>query len=71
MPSGSCSMNTLPTQQDAQPVLHIEINEYMTQQDFRTLCTKINQAYNDRRHEQSMVPGFEPVGLDSEGGGFD
>lgn len=46
-------MTQLAPTRDGQPVLHIEINEDMTQEDFRVMWTKINQAFNDKRYAEN------------------
>lgn len=46
----------VPATKDGQPVLHVQINDELTQQDFRALCTKINQAYIDKQHKITESP---------------
>ena len=85
-----------------EPRAHVKVDQRMTQAEFKALCMKINQRFNDaraamqpersaiaagrefcgacdngcadcrlRRESPPIVEGFEPIGIDSEGGGHD
>lgn len=56
----------------AEPLIHVQIDQWMTEAELARFWHQSQQKINDARHQQQViVPGFEPIGLDSEGGSHD
>tara|TARA_R110001606_G_C15078688_1_gene616976 strand:- start:62 stop:265 length:204 start_codon:yes stop_codon:yes gene_type:complete len=55
-----------------EPRVHVQVDQWMTEADLARFWHSKKQQINDARHEQQpLVPGFTPIGHDSEGGGHD
>lgn len=62
----------VPKTQDSQPLIHVQVDQWMTEADLALFWHQKQQTINDARHGQKViVPGFAPIGLDSEGGSHD
>ena len=64
-------MTTQTPPRHAEPRVHVRVDRWMTEAELDDHWHQHKQRINDARHQQSMVPEFEAIGIDSEGGGHD
>ncbi|WP_425054746.1 hypothetical protein [Pseudomonas abyssi] len=64
-------MTTQLKARPAEPRVHVQADQWMTAAELAEFWHALQQRLNDARHAMQDGSVFDPIGIDSEGGGHD